>query len=91
MELQLPDLKSRLSWGPVFHLIALDDETKLAALKARAGKRGLELKDGAARYLLNNWRRDIGSLLEALERLDHASLAAQRRVTVPFIKTVLGL
>lgn len=91
MTLALPDLKSRLSWGPVFHLKALDDETKLTALKARAGQRGLELRDDAGHYLLNNWRRDMGSLLEALERLDHASLAAQRRVTIPFIKTVLAL
>jgi DnaA family protein len=78
-------------WGPVFHLKTLDDETKLAALKICAYQRGLRLKDDAARYLLNNWRRDMGALLEALETLDHASLAAQRRVTIPFIKTVLGL
>jgi DnaA family protein len=91
MRLGLADLKSRLLWGPVFHLKTLDDETKLAALKICAYQRGLRLKDDAARYLLNNWRRDMGALLEALETLDHASLAAQRRVTIPFIKTVLGL
>jgi len=89
--LELPDLKSRLLWGPVFHLKALDDEAKLATLKARAGQCGLELKSDAARFLLNTCRRDLGSLLGALARLDKAALAAQRRVTIPFIKSVLDL
>jgi len=91
LALELADLKSRLLWGPVFHLKTLDDETRLVALQARAESQGLELKNEAARYLLNNWRRDIGSLLNALDRLDRASLAAQRRVTIPFIKSILDL
>jgi DnaA family protein len=91
MIFDLPDLKSRLLWGAVFHLRALDDEAKLAALKARANQCGLELKDEAGRFLLNNCRRDLNALFGALARVDQASLAAQRRVTVPFIKSVLGL
>lgn len=87
----LPDLHSRLLWGPVFHLKPLDDAAKLDALKARAKECGLELKDEAGRFLLNNCRRDMPSLLAALARLDEASLAAQRRVTIPFIKSVLGI
>lgn len=91
MALKLADLRSRLSWGAVFHLKALDDTAKLTLLKARAKQCGLELKDDPARYLLNNCRRDTGSLLDALKRLDAASLVAQRRVTIPFIKSALGL
>jgi DnaA family protein len=87
----LADLKSRLTWGPVFHLKALDDEAKLAALKTRAGQRGLELKDEVGRFLLNNYQRDLSSLLSLFSRLDEASLAAQRRLTIPFIKSVLNL
>jgi hypothetical protein len=34
----------------------------------------------------------VGSLKALIERLDHASLAAQRRqLTIPFVKTCLGL
>ncbi|MBA2491036.1 MAG: DnaA regulatory inactivator Hda [Gammaproteobacteria bacterium] len=87
----LRDLRSRLLWGPVFHLKPLDDAGKLDALKARAKECGLELKDDAGRFLLNNCRRDLPSLFAALARLDRASLAAQRRVTIPFIKSVLHL
>lgn len=89
--LKLKDLQSRLTWGPVFHLKPLDDAAKLALLKVRAKESGLELKDDAASYLLNNRRRDVGSLLNALEQLDAASLVAQRRMTIPFIKSVLEL
>jgi chromosomal replication initiation ATPase DnaA len=31
----------------------------------------------------------MGSLFEFLDRLDRSSLAAQRRVTVPFVKAML--
>ena len=87
---RLPDLASRLLWGPVFRLQPLDDAAKLAALMQRARRRGFELPQEAGQYLLRNCPRDLGHLLEILDRLDTATLAAQRRVTVPFIKAVLG-
>lgn len=85
----LPDLASRLSWGAVFRLQALDDADKLAVLRHRASRRGFELPEEVGRYLLNNCPRDLGSLIEILERIDRATLAEQRRVTVPFIKQLL--
>ena len=85
----LPDLTSRLMWGPVFKLQSLDDSGKLAALHAHARQRWISLSDEVARYLLNYYPRDLVSLLEVLDRLDVSSLAAKRRLTVPFIKSVL--
>ncbi len=43
------------------------------------------------RYLLQHLARDMRSLCHALERLDRASLVAQRRLTLPFIKQVLAI
>lgn len=86
----LPDLGSRLVWGPVFRLEALDDEAKRAALRHRALRRGFELPDEAARYMLRHHPRDLGYLLELLDRIDTATLAARRRATLPFIKSVLS-
>ncbi|HWU70913.1 MAG TPA: DnaA regulatory inactivator Hda, partial [Pseudoxanthomonas sp.] len=40
--------------------------------------------------LLTRTDRDLGVLVGLLDRLDRASLAAQRRVTVPFLRQVLG-
>lgn len=86
----LPDLESRLLWGPVFKLQSLDDNGKLNALRTHAEQRGIEFSDEVGHYLLNNFPRDLVFLLQILDRLDESSLAAKRRLTVPFIKSVLA-
>lgn len=88
---QLPDLRSRLDWGTAFKVAPLSDEGKLQALQLRARGRGMQLSDDAGRFLLNHCARDMSSLWQTLDRLDHASIAAQRRLTIPFIKEVLGI
>lgn len=85
----LPDLKSRLSRLPVFHLHDLDDEQRVAALQLRASHRGLELPGNTAHYLLQRSRRDMRSLYALLDELDLESLRAKRRLTVPFVRDVL--
>lgn len=86
----LADLKSRLAASLVYRLEVLNDDAKMAALQQRAQRRGMELNDEAAGFLLRHVRRDTCHLFELLDRLDTASLAAQRRLTVPFIKQVLN-
>ncbi|HEB86773.1 MAG TPA: DnaA regulatory inactivator Hda [Gammaproteobacteria bacterium] len=82
----LPDLASRLGWGLVFQFHELADEDKQAALQLRAQARGLDLSDEVAAYLLRHAPRDMSSLFSLLERLDKASLAAQRKLTIPFVR-----
>lgn len=89
MTIKLPDLRSRLSWGPVFQLQELDDEDKIRALRLRADQYGLELAGNVARYLLSHYPRNLFELFERLDRLDKASMAMQRKLTIPFIKNVL--
>lgn len=86
LPLRLPDLASRLGWGLVFQLHELADEDKQFALQLRAQARGLELSDEVAAYLLRRTPRDMRSLFALLERLDEASLAAQRKLTIPFVR-----
>ncbi|MEH6799875.1 MAG: DnaA regulatory inactivator Hda [Halopseudomonas sabulinigri] len=86
----LPDLASRLSWGLVFQLQALDDQGKQEVLKLRAAQRGLQLNDEVARYILSRGARGMVELFAALERLDQASLQAQHRLTIPFVKREMG-
>jgi DnaA family protein len=87
----LPDLASRLSWGIVFQVQPLNDETKLKAIQMRAGARGIEFSDDVARYLLHHASRNMNDLTFLLDTLDQASLSAKRKVTIPFIKEVTGL
>ncbi|MBR9828802.1 MAG: DnaA regulatory inactivator Hda [Oceanospirillales bacterium] len=88
--IKLADLESRLNWGMVFQLQALDDDTKVVALKARAHARGLQLGDDVIRYLMHHGSRNMAHLLVTLDELDVASLSAQRKITVPFVKQVMN-
>ncbi|MBY5990934.1 DnaA inactivator Hda [Ferrimonas balearica] len=87
----LPDLVSRLNWGIHYQLHPLTDDAKLAALQRRAKMRGLELEEEVGRFLLTRLARDLRTLFEVLDRLDKASMVAQRRLTIPFVKETLHL
>lgn len=89
LKVRLPDLQSRLNTALVFHLQELTDEDKLRALQLRASRRGLYLADEVGRYLLTHTGRTMENLFTALEKLDEASLQAQRKLTIPFVKQVL--
>jgi DnaA family protein len=89
LNISLPDLVSRLSWGLTEQLKPLTDKEKSFALQYRAQQRGLFISDDVASFLINRLSRDMTSLLAALEQLDQASIREQRRITIPFIKDVL--
>jgi DnaA family protein len=82
----LEDWKSRASACEVYQLRELDEEGRIEALRLRAAQRGLQLPRETAEYLLKRVPRDLPSLLDMLDALDDASLAAQRRLTIPFIR-----
>ena len=87
--LGLPDLRSRLGACTQFALKPLDDGERREVLKSQAATRGIELDDPVLDWLFARYARDLGALLDLLDRLDQASLAAQRRVTVPFLRGFL--
>jgi len=87
----LADLSSRLTGGSQrFHLVSLNDDQKLLALQRQANHRGLSLADNVSRYLLTHFSRNMRDLCQLLDKLDHASLAAQRAITIPFLKQWLA-
>ncbi|MDE3071507.1 MAG: DnaA regulatory inactivator Hda [Pseudomonadota bacterium] len=87
--LELPDLRSRLGACTRFALKLLDHGERRVVLKAQAAARGIELDDGVLDWLFARYARDLGALLDLLDRLDQASLAAQRRITIPFLRGLL--
>ena len=89
LTLQLADLRSRLGWGPGYRLRPLDDDTRMEVLQRSAATRGMQLAPAAARYILNHCPRDLHSLERLLERLDHWSLAEQKRPTITLIRRAL--
>jgi DnaA family protein len=89
LPLVLPDLRSRLAQCTRWNLPVLDDDGRAELLRQRAAARGLDFDDAALDWMLRRCSRDLRTLTALFERLDRASLAAQRRLTVPFLRQVL--
>lgn len=87
--LGLPDLRSRLGQCSRIALAPLDDAGRRQVLRARADRRGLAMDDAALDWLLERVGRDLAGLTARLDALDRLSLAAQRRITVPFLRNAL--
>jgi DnaA family protein len=86
----LGDLRSRLGACIVYAIRDLDESERGAALRRHAAVRGLELPDDTLQFLQRRYPRDTARLCGILDRLDEASFTAQRRITVPFVREVLG-
>ncbi|MGH8258388.1 MAG: DnaA regulatory inactivator Hda [Steroidobacteraceae bacterium] len=86
----LKDLGSRWSASAVFQLKGLEESQVLDALKLRASVRGLELPDDTASWLLRRFPRDMRSLYELLDTFDEEALIERRRLTVPFVRSILA-
>ncbi|MCP1674966.1 DnaA family protein [Natronocella acetinitrilica] len=91
LSLGLADLRSRLNWGLVQRMLPLQDDDLSEALRQRARHRGLELPEETSTFMLSRLSRDPAGLFALLDRLDRAALEAQRRLTIPFVRQVLGL
>ncbi len=89
-DFELRDLASRLSSALVYRLHPLNDADKVAVLKLRANNVGLQLSAEVCEFIMRRGERGMGALCSIINQLDHASLAAQRKLTVPFVKQVLG-
>jgi DnaA-homolog protein len=90
LPLGLPDLRSRLQHCTRLALLPLNEPQRRDWLRCRAQSRGLQLDEAVLDYVFRHVDRDLGSLGLLLDRLDRASLAAQRRITVPFLRGVIG-
>lgn len=86
---KLPDLKTRLAWGLTLKLQPMDDQQMVKALSYKAKHMGIALAENVSAFLLSHYARDLPAMWALLEELDHASLAAKRKLTIPFLKQIL--
>ena len=91
IEFALKDLQSRMRSFVVLELLPLPDNVKLALMQERASDRGMVLTDEVAQYMFARMGRSQGELLNTLEKLDDESVLQARKLTIPFVKQVLGL
>ncbi len=89
IQFTLADLASRVNWGLIYQLHDLDDTEKLAVLQNRASDRSFELPDEVGEYLIKRLPRDMHGLCDFLDKLDVASLAAKRKLTIPFVRDLM--
>lgn len=90
IEVELPDLSSRLRGAVSFLLQPLGDDLQPKALQRRARSQGYDLPEDAVLYMQRHVVRGLGQLCRLLDRLEQASLSQQRRITVPFVREVLA-
>jgi len=83
------DLVSRLMSGLIYGLHSLTEEQQLDAIKMRANQRGLLISEDTVKFLLKHSSRDNRELFTILEQIDQASLVEKRRITIPFIQSLL--
>lgn len=84
------DLRTRIGWGHVFAIEPLGEAETRAVLRREADRRGIFLSDDVMDYLLSRFERDLGFLMQILDRLDEFALSTHRAVTVPLLKQMLA-
>jgi ATPase involved in DNA replication initiation len=85
------DLATRLAWGLVYQLHALNDAEKSLALQNHAMERGMRLPSEVVDYCLRYLRRDLSTLMATLDALDEWSLTTKKPITVPLLRQLLQL
>ncbi len=83
------DLRTRLGWGHVFALQALTDAQRRAVIRQEADARGFFLSEEVMGFMLTRFSRDLGSLMQLLDKLDSYALQTKRAITIPLIKSML--
>lgn len=82
------DLRTRLAWGHVFQLQVLAESERRAVLRKCADARGIFLGDEVMDFMLKRFSRDLGSLMQLLDRLDAYALQTQRSITIAMLKSM---
>lgn len=90
LNVDLPDLKSRLTSGLSLQVHVPDDTEKSQILIERAHLRGMQMDAAVASYILTRCGRDMGELMSLLDRLDAVSLRDQRKLSVPFVRQIVS-
>ena len=87
----LPDLSSRFNLALIERLRPMNEDEMIKAILIPSKARGFDLPEDSAKYLINRVPRDVSVLIDMIKLLDYESLSMQRKLTIPFIKTVLDI
>jgi len=85
---QLQDLISRYRSALCLTLKPLTELELIELFGLRAKQKGLLLNEELIRFIFSKMPRDVRSLMNFLEKIEHATLEHQRRITIPFLKKI---
>ncbi len=84
-------LTSRFKWGMTAEILPMEDEATARLLHKLGEDVGLDIPDKIISYLLTRIPRDFRSIKNAVARINEESLRQKHKVTLPLVKTALGL
>jgi DnaA family protein len=87
----LPDLRSRLQWGPRYAVAELTEADCETLLRQTAQRLGMRIPTELVRYIMTHRPRDPASLIGLVERLDSLCLREQRAPSIPLLKRNEGI
>ena len=90
LSIQLPDLKTRMNWGLTLKLKTLTEDQQLKALIFKADDLGFKIPVAVGRFLMAHYARDLPSIWQLLDKIEHATLAEKRKITIPFLKQIMS-
>ena len=82
--------KALINVLPITLNVLRDKEEVIVALQRHADCLGFELSVEVGNYLVKQFSQDLQELLAVLKMLEQATLVEKRRLTLPFVKKVLG-
>lgn len=89
LDVQTPDLRSRLQWGAMLELKALDEAALAQMLEHRARQLGVHWSPRLGEFLLRRLPRDPAALVAVLEQAYQRAIDTGRQITVPLLREIL--
>jgi len=87
--ISLADLQSRLNACLVYQVKPLSEDGLAAFITLQAEHFGLEIKPEVTQYIMHHGERSLDDLRCLMQDLNRQSLSANRRLTIPFVKSVM--
>lgn len=85
----LPDLKTRMSWGLTLKLKSLSEEEMIEALRFKAQALGFDIPDKAGQFLRNHYQRNLAGLWRLLDKIDQTTLVEKRKLSIAMLKRII--
>jgi len=89
-KLNLADLSSRINSVNKVDISMIDDELMRILIFKQFSNFSIVISDDVINYLVKVLPREVPKILSIIGEINQSSLASKRKITIPFIKQILG-